>query len=69
MKNKDLESLEEFSIFEQELKEIGEEIKNSPTDENSVSKLEKIITNMFTKLVGTFENMTNELEKEIKTLN
>ena len=69
MKNKDVESLEEFSIFEQELKEIGEEIKNSPTDENSVSKLEKIITNMFTKLVGTFENMTNELEKEIKTLN
>lgn len=69
MKNKDLESLEEFSIFEQELKEIGEEIKNSPTDENSVSKLEKIITNMFQKLVGTVENMTNELDKEIKTLN
>lgn len=69
MKNKDLESLEEFSTFEQQLKELGEDIKNSPTDENSVSKLDRLITNMFQKLIGTVENMTSELDKEIKTLN
>lgn len=68
MKNNDLETLEEFSSFEQQLKEIGEDIKNSPTDENKITMLEKIITNMFTKLVGTFENLTSELDNEIKTL-
>lgn len=69
MKNKDLEMLEDFSMFEQQLKDIGEDIKNSPYDENSVTMLDKVITKMFTKLVGTFENITSELEKEIITLN
>lgn len=69
MKNNDLETLEEFSSFEQQLKEIGEDIKNSPTDENKITMLEKIITNMFQKLAGTFENLTSELDNEIKTLN
>jgi len=69
MKNKDIETLEDFSSFEQQLKEISEDIKNSPTDEKSLNLLDRVITNMFTKLVGTFENLTSELDKEIKTLN
>jgi hypothetical protein len=69
MKTEEVETLEEFSTFEKQLTKIGEDIKNSPIDENSVSKLETVLTDMFTKLVETFENMTNKLEKEIKTLN
>jgi hypothetical protein len=69
MKTEELETLEEFSPFEKQLTQIGEDIKNSPIDENSISKLETALTDMFTKLIGTFENITNKLEKEIKTLN
>ena len=69
MKTEELEMLEEFSPFEKQLTQIGEDVKNSPTDENSISKLETALTDMFTKLIGTFENITNTLEKEIKILN
>lgn len=69
MKTQELEMLEEFSPFEKQLTQIGEDVKNSPMDENSISKLETSLTDMFTKLIGTFENITNTLEKEIKTLN
>jgi hypothetical protein len=69
MKTEELETLKEFSTFEQQIKQIQENTKNSPIDENTVSKFETIVTNMFTKLIGTLEDMTNKLEKEIKTLN